>query len=63
MLAKFLHFYKLRNELLSDVDTNTCDRIRNNDFKATHVVIGIGYGGDLNILFSAVSHTVTMFGV
>ena len=45
----------LKQSLLSNVSSDSCQRLRNSDFKATHVVIGVSYGGSLDLYFRAVS--------
>ena len=41
--------------MVSNVSSESCQRIMDSDFKATHVVIGVSYGGSLDLNFYAVS--------
>ena len=44
----------LNSNILSHVDLSSCQRIQESEFEATHVVVGISYGGSCNMRFKKV---------
>ena len=66
--AKFVLSYRaktreemLTNELLSNINTNTCQEVANTGLNLTHFVIGVSYGGSCDITFKQVVRYTSLF--
>ena len=53
----------LNSNILSHVDLSSCQRIQESEFEATHVVVGISYGGSCNMRFKKVCPLITIFAL
>lgn len=51
----------LNSNILSHVDLSSCQRIQESEFEATHVVVGISYGGSCNLRFKKVCLLINIF--
>ena len=66
--AKFVLSYRaktreemLTSELLSNINTTTCQEIANTGLNLTHFVIGVSYGGSCDITFKQVVRYTFLF--
>ena len=66
--AKFVLSYRaktreemLTNELLSNINTTTCQEVANTGLNLTHFVIGVSYGGSCDITFKQVVRYTFLF--
>ena len=52
---------QLKENLQSNISFEVCKKIEESSFKATHLVVGVSYGGSMNLKFVVVKDDFYIF--